>query len=72
MYVCSCRAVTDRRIAEEIRRGARTVDEIGACTGAGTGCGSCRAEIREMLSCAHAEDGRVHLAISACDAIAAE
>ncbi|MEJ7734754.1 MAG: (2Fe-2S)-binding protein [Polyangiaceae bacterium] len=43
------RKVTDRTIAAEISRGACTVDEIAACTGAGTKCGRCRPEVAEMI-----------------------
>jgi len=49
MYVCLCRGVTDRTIAVEISRGACTVEEIAACTGAGTKCGRCRREVAEMI-----------------------
>lgn len=49
MIVCFCVASTDRDIAEAMTRGAHTVDQVGACCGAGTGCGTCRAFIQEML-----------------------
>ncbi|MBU2134648.1 MAG: (2Fe-2S)-binding protein, partial [Alphaproteobacteria bacterium] len=32
-----------------IAQGASTVDAVGAATGAGTQCGSCRPEIARML-----------------------
>jgi bacterioferritin-associated ferredoxin len=66
LYVCLCRGVTDRSINAEITRGACTVDEIAACTGAGTGCGRCRREIAEMILQAPAETTvtrRVSLAV---------
>jgi assimilatory nitrate reductase catalytic subunit len=53
--VCACfsvglatlrRAIVDQRLT--------TVDEIGAVLGAGTNCGSCRSELREILRDAHA------------------
>ncbi len=49
LYVCLCRGVTDRAITAEISRGACTVEEIAACTGAGTGCGRCRREVAELI-----------------------
>lgn len=49
--VCTCMFVgandIRRAIAEE---GCATVDAVGACTGAGVTCGSCRPEIQVMLS----------------------
>lgn len=50
MWICLCKAVTDRRLREVIRGGARTVKAIGRETGAGTDCGDCLAAIRELLA----------------------
>ncbi len=50
MFVCICRAVTDRQIAEAARDGARTVDELGEATGAGTCCGTCRDALAELVA----------------------
>ena len=49
MYVCLCRAVSDRKLSQLIREGTRTMEEVGARCGAGTVCGSCRPEIRKMI-----------------------
>lgn len=49
MLVCFCHPTTDRDIDECIREGARSVEDIGDMCGAGTGCGACRDELREML-----------------------
>jgi bacterioferritin-associated ferredoxin len=49
MYVCLCKGVTDRTIRAEVARGACSTEEIAACTGAGTKCGSCRAEIGRIV-----------------------
>ena len=51
MFVCLCKAVTDRDIARAMGDGARTVEDIGRCTGAGTNCGTCR----EAIGCALAK-----------------
>ncbi|HEX2383795.1 MAG TPA: (2Fe-2S)-binding protein [Acidimicrobiales bacterium] len=48
MYVCHCRAVSDRTIRAEIELGAMDEDEIGDRCGAGTRCGSCVDEIRRL------------------------
>ena len=49
MYVCLCKAASDKDVKAAIADGARTVDEVGAACGAGTGCGACRPMIHEML-----------------------
>jgi assimilatory nitrate reductase catalytic subunit len=35
--------------------GCCSVDEVGAAVNAGTGCGSCRAEIAAILNAQHAD-----------------
>lgn len=57
LYVCLCRGVSDRTIRAEIARGACTVEEIAACTGAGTGCGRCRPEVAAMILASSPGDG---------------
>ncbi len=48
--VCACLSVHENTIRAAMRDGATTVDAIARRTGAGTGCGSCRAEVGEILS----------------------
>lgn len=48
--VCSCNNVGANTIAAAIADGAVTVAAVGACTEAGTGCGSCQGEITRMLN----------------------
>ena len=50
MYVCHCRAVTDRTIRAAADAGARTVTDVGRMTDAGTCCHSCHPEIERLLS----------------------
>jgi assimilatory nitrate reductase catalytic subunit len=47
--VCSCFGIGVNRIVEAVRGGCSTVEAIGKQTNAGTNCGSCRAEIREII-----------------------
>jgi assimilatory nitrate reductase catalytic subunit len=48
--VCSCMTVGRNRICAAIAQGgATTVEAIGAMTGAGTSCGSCRPELGELI-----------------------
>jgi len=49
--ICSCLNVGAKRIAAAVRsHGCVSVDAIGAATGAGTSCGSCRSEIARLLT----------------------
>ncbi|MDW4498913.1 molybdopterin-dependent oxidoreductase [Sulfitobacter sp. D35] len=48
--LCSCMGVGINTISRAIRDGGlTTVDGVGAATGAGTSCGSCRSEIAELI-----------------------
>jgi bacterioferritin-associated ferredoxin len=49
MIVCVCKAVSGERVARAISDGARSVEEITQCTGAGSGCGSCKKAIQQAL-----------------------
>ena len=53
--VCACLKVGTRIIAAAAQAGAQTIDAIGAATGAGTNCGSCRPEIARLIA-AHAKE----------------
>lgn len=56
MIVCLCRGVADREIAEAVRCGATSIDDISrACAGAGGDCGTCRPHIEEYLRGRHAD-----------------
>ncbi|GAB5459852.1 MAG: nitrate reductase [Henriciella sp.] len=48
--ICSCHGVGANAICQAIAAGAATVDGIGNATGAGTNCGSCKPELRALLS----------------------
>ena len=49
MFVCMCIAVTEKEIRDCVRAGARTVEEVGDCSMAGTGCGGCHETIEMIL-----------------------
>jgi len=51
--VCSCMSVGVNEIAGAVRNGCHCVDAIGAATQAGTNCGSCKAEITEIINAHH-------------------
>ena len=48
--VCECKGVTDQMIEALVRDDkVRTVAELEAITGAGTGCGKCRGKLQEAI-----------------------
>jgi bacterioferritin-associated ferredoxin len=49
VFACICRAVTSDQVNAAIDEGAATVGAVGAATGAGTDCGTCRRRIRAMI-----------------------
>lgn len=49
MYACLCVAVSTSEVRAAIAEGAMDLDAVGRACGAGTGCGSCRERLRDML-----------------------
>ena len=58
MYVCICRAVTERQIAGAARAGARTLKDLRRELGVASECGQCAAAARRCL-----DQARQHLAL---------
>lgn len=52
MYVCVCAVVSDAQVRASLDAGARTLEEVGAASGAGTDCGSCHEQLRKMIETA--------------------
>lgn len=51
MYVCICRAVTDRQLRLAIDAGACTQRQLAECLGGvGRVCGKCNNEIKAMIA----------------------
>jgi len=50
MYICHCRAVTDRRICEAIESGACDPETVTRRCGAGGACGGCLPAVRALLA----------------------
>jgi len=48
--VCWCNGVSVQHIHDAAATGAATVEEVGKCTRAGTGCGTCKGRIAEVLA----------------------
>lgn len=53
MYVCVCKAVTDRQIREAARGGARTLKDLRRDLGVTSDCGRCASCARDCLKEAH-------------------
>jgi len=49
MIVCLCHGVNDRKIRETIEAGAETVRDVGQKCGAGTDCGGCKRQIKQLI-----------------------
>ncbi|MEO6698658.1 MAG: molybdopterin-dependent oxidoreductase [Paraperlucidibaca sp.] len=48
--VCSCHQVRSQRLINAIADGSHSVEALGACTRAGTNCGSCIPELKILLA----------------------
>ena len=49
MIVCSCQAVSEKRIVSAVAQGAFTREEVTARCGAGGGCGGCHRRIQLII-----------------------
>ncbi len=49
MYICVCKAVTDRQIKQAVGEGACSLRDLTRELGLGTGCGKCVPAAREVL-----------------------
>ncbi|MFN4329099.1 MAG: bacterioferritin-associated ferredoxin [Limnobacter sp.] len=50
MIICICANVSDRAIAQAVREGAASVEDITMRTGACSGCGQCRGHCKAELA----------------------
>ncbi len=48
--VCSCLNVGEGNVIDAVKGGCLTVTDIGKETGAGTGCGSCKPELKALIA----------------------
>jgi bacterioferritin-associated ferredoxin len=49
VFACICRAVTTDTVNAAIDGGAATVQAVARATRAGTGCGTCRERLRDLI-----------------------
>ncbi len=50
MYICICKAVTDRQIQHAIDNGLCTRRQLFECFGVGGDCGKCCKDVKELLA----------------------
>lgn len=50
MYVCACRAVTDREVHGAVAAGAVDLEDLAAHCGAGATCGGCVPALLDILA----------------------
>ena len=49
MYVCVCKAVTERQILSAAESGAQTLHDLRRCLGVASECGRCARHAHQML-----------------------
>ena len=52
MYICLCLGVTSTIVEQAIHEGARSTKQVAAACGAGSVCGRCRHNVRDLLDAA--------------------
>lgn len=55
MMVCLCKGVSDRTLRWHVQNGACTLREVMQACKAGTDCGTCVCQVREVIEQARAE-----------------
>jgi bacterioferritin-associated ferredoxin len=64
MFVCSCRAVTDRTVDAAIASGADTIRDVAERCGAGSRCGGCWPALQALLDEHDAQRDRAQPAVA--------
>ncbi|MEE2892544.1 MAG: (2Fe-2S)-binding protein [Pseudomonadota bacterium] len=49
MYICICNQVNDRQIADAVRGGARSLDDLRCELDVATCCGKCADDVRRVV-----------------------
>ena len=55
MLVCLCKGVSDKKVRWLVQNGACSLREVAAQCRAGTDCGSCISQLKELVDEARAE-----------------
>jgi bacterioferritin-associated ferredoxin len=64
MFVCSCRAVTDRTIGAAVASGASSIEEVALRCGAGNRCRGCWPQLQRLIDDHDARVERTHIAVA--------
>ncbi|MGR9074289.1 MAG: (2Fe-2S)-binding protein [Gammaproteobacteria bacterium] len=59
MYICVCKAVTDKQIKTAIANGACSHRQLVHCLGVARNCGKCSRDVRELLDEHAANDSSI-------------
>lgn len=49
MYVCLCKAVTDKAIKQKVAEGVCSMRELKSCLGVASQCGKCSCQAQQIL-----------------------
>lgn len=58
MVVCLCKGVNDRKIRALVEGGAQTLREVVRSCQAGSDCGACLCQVKELIDQARQEQGQ--------------
>ena len=50
MYVCICKAVTDKQVKSAIAEGHCSRRQLNLCLGVGSVCGKCSRHVKQLLN----------------------
>jgi len=50
MYVCVCKAVTEKQVRDAVEQGANSFRDVRQCLGVSTGCGRCASHARALVT----------------------
>jgi bacterioferritin-associated ferredoxin len=59
MYICVCKAVTDKAIRQHVTEGACSMRELKQCLGVGSQCGKCTPAAQDLLNRSLTEQMRI-------------
>ena len=70
MLVCVCKAVSDKTVRWLVQNGATTLSDVAASCRAGTDCGTCVSQLRQVIAEARSEldEGSAAALEKACSA----
>lgn len=64
MYICICKAVTDKQLHSAINNGSCTRRQLTHCLGVGSQCGKCNKEIKEIIQRSNQQNAIYSMALS--------